>query len=658
MDSITPLQLAFWGWLVLFAFWLVAALFARKTKSSETFLGRLQHVLPMYAAYFLIFNRHRYFLIYGELYDAGWNNWIVYPGLLLTAAGIGFAVWARLHLGRYWSGIITLKEGHKVITTGPYRWVRHPIYTGWLAAMLGSAILAGTVDAFLGFDLITLAFVIKLNREERMLAADLGEEYRQYMKKVPSALLPMVSSVGSDPRQLIQSEAFSAASLRSERYRAIGLLCICAGFIVLDLVSAITDLTNLRYFIVAICYWGGMAAYEGILLAITMQAQWSGQRVRPWVWAINTVVECLLPSLAILGLTADKAHMGPYRALVSSMLLVYSFFIILSTLRLSPALCLISGLSSAAGYLAVVLITFHLAPDSRYRHFMPDRTYFNNALFLCGAGVLAAAVARQIRQHVVAALAEAETRRKLDRIENDLRTARSIQMGLLPRRPPNVAGYDVAGFSKPADQTGGDYYDWFELPDGKVMFTIADATGHGIGPAILVTACRAYFRALSTHEDPLECIMAQVDALIATDVPDGRFITAAIALLDPNGCRLSVYSAGHGPLFLYSAEKDLIEIIEADQPPLGISAFHGDSCARVIDLAPGDMLALVTDGFFECCNSVGEMLGLHRLSESIRRHQALNSLELINGLHQEVLDFSQGTPQADDITAVVVKRKR
>jgi serine phosphatase RsbU (regulator of sigma subunit) len=111
---------------------------------------------------------------------------------------------------------------------------------------------------------------------------------------------------------------------------------------------------------------------------------------------------------------------------------------------------------------------------------MPDRTYITNAILLCGAGVLAAAVARQIRQHIIAALAEAETRRKLDRMEYDLRTARSIQMGLLPKNPSKIAGYDVAGFSEPADQTRGDFYDWFELPGGRVMFTIADAV---INPA-------------------------------------------------------------------------------------------------------------------------------------------------------------------------------
>jgi serine phosphatase RsbU (regulator of sigma subunit)/protein-S-isoprenylcysteine O-methyltransferase Ste14 len=658
VDSISPLLAAFWGWVGLFIFWNVAALFARKTKSKESFLGRLQHVVPLYAAYFLIFNRHRYFLIYGELYDTGWKNWIVYPGLILTAAGIGFAVWARLHLGRYWSGFITLKEGHKVIDTGPYGMVRHPIYTGWLIAMFGSALLAGTIDGFLGFEIVTLGFLIKLQREERLLSTELGDEYRRYMQRVPSALVPMLSSVGSAARQSIESEAFDKASLRSERFREIGLLCICAGFILLDVITAIVDPGNIRGYAQGMFYWCGLALYEGILLALTVHGQWTGLRVRSWVWAVSTAIECLLPSLAILGLTAAKAHYGPYRALLSSTVLVYCLFIILSTLRLSPALCVIAGISSAAGYAGMYLFTLHVAPHDRYRNFMPDRTYVTNAILLCGAGVLAAAVARQIRQHVVAALTEAETRRKLDRMEYDLRTARSIQMGLLPKCPPKIAGYDVAGFSEPADQTGGDYYDWFELPDGRVMFTIADAAGHGIGPAILVTACRAYFRALASHDDPLERITAQVDALIAADVPDGRFITAAVALLDPKENRLSLYSAGHAPLFLYTATNDSIESIEADQPPLGISAFNGDSVARVIDLSPGDMLVLVTDGFFECANPAGEMLGAVRLSESICGKPLLGSAEMIGGLRQQVIEFSQGTAQADDITAVVIKRNR
>ena len=90
MDSITPLLVALWAWLALIAFWLIAALFAHKTKSSESILARQLHTLPLLAAFYLTFNRHRYFFVYGEIYDTTWKNWIVYPGLLLVAAAVVF----------------------------------------------------------------------------------------------------------------------------------------------------------------------------------------------------------------------------------------------------------------------------------------------------------------------------------------------------------------------------------------------------------------------------------------------------------------------------------------------------------------------------------------------------------------------------------------
>jgi serine phosphatase RsbU (regulator of sigma subunit) len=228
---------------------------------------------------------------------------------------------------------------------------------------------------------------------------------------------------------------------------------------------------------------------------------------------------------------------------------------------------------------------------------------------------------------------------------------------LLPKHPPAVSGYDIAGFSQPADQTGGDYYDWIELPGGRILFTVADATGHGIGPALLVAVCRAYFRAIAMHDDPLESIAAQVDALISADTSDGRFITAVIALLEPAENRLSLYSAGHAPIYWYDAGAKRVATFEADQPPLGTSFGNADSPARVISFAPGDMLVLVTDGFFECRNPAGELLGAARLGESIGRNPSLGAGNLIQRLHEDVLEFSQGVIQADDLTAVVIKRQ-
>jgi serine phosphatase RsbU (regulator of sigma subunit) len=456
----------------------------------------------------------------------------------------------------------------------------------------------------------------------------------------------------------IHSDAFRTAALRSERFRIIGLIGV---FTALGLINVILGLAaHSREALIRrgsyFSFWLLCAAFEAAVLWTTIRAQRKNRRVRTWIWLLSNFIECSLPTVAILGLTADTRYIGPYRALFSPAALLYSFFIILSTLRLNPALCIFSGLVSAGGYLAVYLLTLHLLPENGSRFTMPGMAYAFNGIVLLGSGMIAAAVAHEIRRHVVAALNEAETRRRLDRMEHDLQIARSIQLDLLPSRPPSIDGYDVAGFSVPADQTGGDLYDWIESRDGQMLFTIADAIGHGMGPALLIAACRAYVRAIAARNEPLDRMMAQMDKLVAADVQDGRFITAALALLDPHQNRLSLYSAGHAPIYLYRALSDQIECFEADQPPLGTNLDCESGAARVIALAPGDMLVLVTDGFFECRSSTGEQLGAARLGEYIRLHRTCAARDIISLLHERVVTFSQGAPQVDDLTAVVIKR--
>jgi protein-S-isoprenylcysteine O-methyltransferase Ste14 len=110
-------------------------------------------------------------------------------GLAFTVAGLCFAVWARIHLGKYWSGRITLKENHRVIQTGPYAWVRHPIYSGLILALFGTAITLGTISAFAGFAFMLISFVRKLKIEETWLRSQFGAEYEAYQNRV-KALIP------------------------------------------------------------------------------------------------------------------------------------------------------------------------------------------------------------------------------------------------------------------------------------------------------------------------------------------------------------------------------------------------------------------------------------------------------------------------------------
>jgi PAS domain S-box-containing protein len=255
-------------------------------------------------------------------------------------------------------------------------------------------------------------------------------------------------------------------------------------------------------------------------------------------------------------------------------------------------------------------------------------------------------------------LKKAETaQREKEIIERDLDIAKNIQQGLLPSEPLHIKGFQIAGFNQAADQTGGDYFDWLELPDGRITISIADVSGHGIGPALIVAVCRAYFRASTSVDDSLISVMSSVNDLLCRDLSAGRFVTAAVGLLDPSNAIMHFYSAGHAPIFFFSAAKNDIIQWGADDPPLGIMEGATSNQPRELKFISGDILVLVTDGFFEWANLEGERFGIERLKDVIKKYNQLNSQDLINVLHEEVLGFSKGSAQIDDLTVVVVKRE-
>lgn len=250
-----------------------------------------------------------------------------------------------------------------------------------------------------------------------------------------------------------------------------------------------------------------------------------------------------------------------------------------------------------------------------------------------------------------------KTRREKERIQRDVDIARRIQRGLLPVDTPDLPGFSIAGWNQSADETGGDYFDWLELPDGRLVFSIGDVSGHGIGPAMIVAVCRAYFRASTSSLSTLEEAFGRVNALLMHDLPPNRFVTVAAGLLDPAQARLQIFSAGHAPLLFYNAREDRVISWPADDLPLGISDEMGaDSQAREIAFSPGDALVLVTDGFFEWEDENNEQFGTDRLSAAIRRHGQKDPEQIIAGLYNDVKRFVGETRQKDDLTAVVLKR--
>jgi sigma-B regulation protein RsbU (phosphoserine phosphatase) len=241
------------------------------------------------------------------------------------------------------------------------------------------------------------------------------------------------------------------------------------------------------------------------------------------------------------------------------------------------------------------------------------------------------------------------------RMERDLDIARQIQRGLLPTAKPDVPGYDIAGWSRAADKTGGDYFDWQVLPDGQVLISLADVTGHGIGPALMAAVCRAYARA-TTQEEDLGRYMDRLNQLLMDDMPEGRFITFVGVLIDPKSHQVQMISAGHGPLFrCVHADGELIES-GADGVPLGLIPQNEYGDAIKFSLDPGDSVLLITDGLFEWPNEAGESYGLERLRNAIRASPIVTTDEMIQRLYDQSQQFAGNVAQEDDVTIVIIRR--
>jgi protein-S-isoprenylcysteine O-methyltransferase Ste14 len=171
-------------WLV---YWVVAALNVKRTQRRESLGSRILSVAPLVIGALLLAFAWR--PLTGRFLP--WSQALYWIGLAMVATGLAFAVWARRYLGRNWSGHVTVKQDHELIRSGPYALVRHPIYTGILFAILGTAVAIGEWRALIGFALITAGFVLKLRVEERFMSETFGEQYRRYRAEVP-ALVPFV----------------------------------------------------------------------------------------------------------------------------------------------------------------------------------------------------------------------------------------------------------------------------------------------------------------------------------------------------------------------------------------------------------------------------------------------------------------------------------
>ena len=242
------------------------------------------------------------------------------------------------------------------------------------------------------------------------------------------------------------------------------------------------------------------------------------------------------------------------------------------------------------------------------------------------------------------------------RLERELDLAREIQEGLLPKTRPNIKGYDIAGWNRPAEQTGGDCFDFITVDDDTMHLLLADASGHGIAPALVVSQIRTMLRALVGVDLTLERTLERINNILCDDLPMDRFITAVIGTLDAQRHTLEYCSAGHGPLLFIRPSQNKVEVRPATTCPMGIVSGMDFQLDVPFIFEPGDTLLIVTDGFFEWFNAKGEQFGVERLKEVALSAVKLPAEQIIEKILYEVEKFADGTMQEDDLTAIVVKR--
>ncbi len=314
------------------------------------------------------------------------------------------------------------------------------------------------------------------------------------------------------------------------------------------------------------------------------------------------------------------------------------------------------GVDKASGYHTRCMLTLPLIDHKDVLVGVMQVLNKKGGVFDADDEVLASALAAQCavalqRVRMTGALIEGEKMRQA------LEMAREVQMSTLPATMPTLSGYDVCGASRPAELTGGDTFD-LSLSDQELLVVLGDATGHGIAPALSVTQMQAMLRIAFRLGADLQSAFTHVNNRLAETLPADRFITAFIGLLDPSTHRMCFHSGGQGPIFHYQAATDACVRYKPTSFPLGAMPLISLKPALTLDMLPGDILVLLSDGFYEYHDAAGEQFGEDRVRDIVSAHRDKPMSDLLGILQASVDAFARGAPQEDDMTAVLVKRMK
>jgi phosphoserine phosphatase len=240
-------------------------------------------------------------------------------------------------------------------------------------------------------------------------------------------------------------------------------------------------------------------------------------------------------------------------------------------------------------------------------------------------------------------------------LQHEMELAQKVQMALIPTTPPVVPGLSAVGWARTASVTGGDAYDLWVMPDGRMGVFLGDASGHGIAPALVVSQARTLIRALSELNcDPL-WLLSRVNARLASDLEPGMFVTAFMGCIGADG-DLKWSSAGHGPFFLRTGRSETVKVLEPTGPPIGVLPDLMCDQAPDYPLDPGGSLIVMSDGVFEARSAKGELYDIDRVIALLDEHRHSSPAQVIAAVRDAMFKWQGKEEPVDDQTVVMIQR--
>ena len=389
---------------------------------------------------------------------------------------------------------------------------------------------------------------------------------------------------------------------------------------------------------VAAAIFGHRVGLPSALLAaaqlLVCVAAFAARRLRPVTFAFIAVDYALLLAISRNSLSATMVWVSLFPILLAGIRLM--------TIEHAAVHGWIIAVSGAAAYLE----------PARRVEILAGSISLN-----CIAFVIFALYSRGVRStHLPVWREQQRHARERLRIRDELRSARDLQLAMLPAAPPPLDWLDIASWSLPASEVGGDYYDYFDLGDGKIALVSADVAGHGLASGVVLAALRAGLTLLREHLTDPAWVLRRLDTLILETSRRRMLVTAVIVLIDRHAGRAVIASAGHPPVVVRKADRTT-EMIELYAPPLG-SRLPRSGETREIAFGPGDLLVLHTDGVYEAERADGEIYGLERLAASIASTRADDTATAVcDRIIHDLALFRATMPQHDDVTLVAARRR-